>query len=290
MTKLWGIRSGVAAAALSCVLSVSGVRAASLYLSVVAEASAADGSTVAPAPGKPVSYVAIDGGYIDSGDPVGGMTVPAPALVEATLAQALSERGYQAAAAGVSPALVIVYNWGEIRHDSMQIQPTNHLKGNDRARLLLVTRTTHAERIEREIVNDRYTGIKMGAMTRTEPDREALQLAHDEMTFVVVSAYDVAALREHKQQLVWQVKLTTRAVGQPMADQLVSLIHYGGPYFGRNESERRDLKEPVVPAASVRTGAPASAANAVPAGVDAPWVKHLVETEHAMWSGKFPSD
>ncbi len=288
--KHWGIRNRVAAAALSCVLGVSGLRAASLYLSVVAERPAAEPAPLAPTAGNIVSYVAIDGGYIDSGDPVGGMSAPAPAVVEATLAQALSERGYQPAAAGTAPALLLIYNWGEIRGDSNQIQPTNHLKGNDRARLLLVTRSANAERIERDIVNDRYTGIKMGAMTRTEPDREALQLARDEMTFLVVSAYDAAALREHQQKLVWQVKLTTRAVGQPMADQLVSLIHYGAPYFGRNESERRDLKEPVVPASSASAAAPTVAMNELPPGVDSAWVKRLVETEHARWSGRFPSD
>ncbi|HVU31859.1 MAG TPA: hypothetical protein VHE61_00395 [Opitutaceae bacterium] len=285
-------RSGnwFAAVAAALALSLPNVRGASLYLSVVAETFGPDSAAFAAAPGKPVTYAAVDGGYSSAGDPVGGeKPVPAP-LIESAMAQALEGRGYQPAATGTAPAVLLVYNWGEIRRDSIQVQPVNHLKGNDRARLLLVTRTADEKRIEQSIVDDRYTGIKMGAMTRTEPDREALQLAHDDIAFVVVSAYDVAALRQHQRKLVWQVKMTTRAIGHSMSDSLTNLIRYGAPYFGRNESTRQDLKETIVPAESTGPASPPPAINQAPAGVDAAFVQGIVQSEHAMWSGRFPND
>ena len=280
----------MAAVVATSALGLSNLHGASLYLSAVAETFGADSGAISPAPGKPVTYVARDGGFIDSGDPVGGLHSPPAALIESAVTQALADRGFEPAPSGAFPSVLLIYNWGEIRRDSFQVQPTNHLKGNDRARLLLVDRTADAERIERDIVTDRYTQMKMGAMTRTEADREALQLSHDEMAFVVVSAYDAAALREHNRKLVWQVRLTTRAVGQPMADELVSLIHYGATYFGRNESARVDLKKDVIAASSVRIASPVPALNELPTGVDAAFVQGLVQSEHATWSGKFPSD
>lgn len=265
------------------------VRGAPFYMSVVAETFGPDAAAFSTEPGKPVTYSAIDGGYINSGDPVGGET-PAPAsLVESAMAQAVAERGYQAAAPGTAPALLLVYNWGEIRHDSFQVQPTDHMKGNDRARLLLLSRTADAERIERDVVADRYTSLKVGAITRTERDRETLLLARDELAFVVVSAYDVAALREHNRKLVWQVKLTTRAVGRPMSDSLVSLIHYGARYFGHDEPLRKSLKETVVSATMTPMVPPPPAARGGPSGVDAAMVENIVQSEHEMWSGRFAS-
>jgi hypothetical protein len=199
--------------------------------------------------------------------------------------QALTERGYQVAAPGTTPALLIVYNWGEIWRNSTQLPPPTHFRGNDRARLLLMTTTADAERIQEDLVNDRYTPMKVGRMTLTETERDTLQLSHDDLDFVVVSAYDVAALRQNRQQLVWQVRLATRALGHSMSDSLVSLIHYGAPYFGLNEKERQNLHEPVIAASSVPVQAPSPVQ--LPNSVDPALVQSVVRSEHATWSGEF---
>jgi hypothetical protein len=254
----------------------------------VAETFGNDASAFVAAPGKPVTSAAVNGGYINAGDPMGGMETPPATLIDAAMSQALGDRGFQPASGGTTPTVLIAYYWGEIRHDSFQLPSTNHLKGNDRARLRLVCRTEDAERIERDLVNDRYLSLKVGAMTRTEADRESLQLARDESAFVVVSAYDVAALREHRERLVWQVRLTTRAVGHSTADSLVTLVKHGAPYFGRDERRRQNTKDVVVPAASLSTTA--TSTPVLPAGIDAAFVNSIVKKEHAMWSGEFPKD
>lgn len=289
MTTFTRFGNWIVAAAAALALGLPGVRGASLYMSVVAETYAPNAANFAPAQGQAVSYAAVDGGYIDAGDPVGGMQPASAPLVESAMAQALAQRGFQPAAPGSTPTLLIVYNWGDIRHDSFQIAPTDHLKGNDRARLLLVTRSADEKRIESDLVNDRYFELKVGALTRTERDREAIQLAHDETCFVVVSAYDVSALQQPNPKPVWQVRLSTRAIGHSMSEELVSLIHYGAPYFGQDQKERVDLKKAIVTPDTVQVRSPAPGLTP-PANIDAARVREVVQREHAMWSGKFPND
>ena len=277
----------MAAIAVAIALGLPRVHGASLYMSVVAETFVPDSARYTATPGNAVTYVAVDAGYIESGDPVGGVT-PAPAgLVSAAVTQALAAHGYQPAPAGAAPTLLIVYSWGEIRRDSLQPLPTNHLRGNDRARLLLVTRNDDAEKIDASLVNDRYSPIKAGAMSLTTQQREALQLAGDAMHFVVVSAYDAAALQQQQVKPVWQVRMSTRAVGHSMSDAVANLVAYGAPYFGNDEKLRVDLKKDIVPATSL--GTPAAPAQA-PGGLDPALVQRITASEHDRWSGKFPSD
>lgn len=288
MTTFSRFGSGFVAAAAALVLSVSSAHAA-LYMSVVAETHGPDAANFVPSQGRPVTYAAVDGGYINSGDPVGGIRPAPAALVESAIAEALGRRGFEPAAPGTTPAVLLVYNWGEIRHDSFQVRPTDHLKGNDRARLLLVARDADARRIESDLVNDRYFDLKVGAMTRTERDRETIQLAHDDMCFVVVSAYDAAALRQNNRKLVWQAKLTTRAIGHSMSEAVVSLINYGAPYFGQNHEDRIDLKKGVIEPGAVRPLSPVPGLDTLPRDFAPDLVRNIVQTEHNVWSGKFPN-
>jgi hypothetical protein len=289
MAILNGKGNWLAAIAVAIALGLPSVHGASVYMSVAAETFTPDAAKYVATPGNAVTYVAVDGGYVESGDPVGGVTPPPAGLVSAALNQALAQSGYQPAPAGTTPTLLIVYTWGEIRRDSIRPQPINHLKGNDRTRLMLVDRIANAERIERSLVDDRYSPVKAGRMSLTANDREALQLAADDMHFIVVSAYSVAGLQQR--QLVWQTRMTTRAVGHTMADALTTLIANGAPYFGHDEKYRVDLKKDEVPASSVRVSTPAAPAPAqLPAGVDSAAVQGIVTTEHDRWSGNLPND
>lgn len=279
--------SWLAAIAVAIALGLPRVHGASLYMSVVAETFTPDAAKYVAAPGNTVTYAAVDGGYVESGDPVGGVTPPPAGLISAALAQSLAQAGYQPAPAGTTPTLLIIYTWGEIRRDSIRPQPINHLKGNDRTRLMLVDRIANAERIERSLVDDRYSPVKAGTMSLTANDHEALQLARDDMHFVVVSAYSVAGLQQR--QLVWQTRMTTRSVGHAMDDALATLITYGGPYFGHNEKYREDLKKDPVAATSIRATTTAPA-NQTPVGVDPAVVQSIIAAEHDRWSGNLPND
>ena len=72
--------------------------------------------------------------------------------------------------------------------------------------------------------------------------------ASDDLYFVMVSAYDFAALKQRQRRLIWRANLTVSARGVSMTDSLPALVLTGAPYFGR------DLKESEILFRNVRRG------------------------------------
>ena len=78
----------------------------------------------------PVYFTAYDNGRRSEGEAVGESVFPTPAGLQETLFQALAVNGYQPAAAGQAPGLVLIYHWGSHNAmtdlDHIQMFPEQH--------------------------------------------------------------------------------------------------------------------------------------------------------------------
>ncbi len=264
---------------------------------VVAEQTNQGAMLAPPAADRPAFYVAYDGGYIEAGDPIAGEKPPTAAVIGQTLRQVLAAQGYQPAPAPGAASLLLVYHWGAINTDTIAIPRFTKIKPNLKARIYLVASTRKAATLENfllsrksaPIANDwaPVPGFLSGEL------QDVLSRAQDDHYFVIVSAYDFAAISRREPTLLWRVKLSARSVGSDMDEVLPALIKTGGPFFGRNLPEARFLRGPLAPRGE---GAAAGPETAMPAPVtvagapDSAFVGHLVKQEHDLFSGEDVAD
>ncbi len=189
---------------------------------------------------KPCSYVAFDGGFIEAGDPIAGDTEPTPEQVRQDLTSALASQGFQDSKG--SPALVIIYHWGVLRPDHLEIKVPYEIRKNLSARLNLVsTRKMDAE-IENLIRDREQAGgqdLSAASPRFLVPPLDTV-VAHARLPriFVVVSAYDYQALSgRHEAKLVWRAKLSAQETSGDMLQVIPPLISKGAPYFGQDLAE-----------------------------------------------------
>ena len=259
------------------------------YMAVVAERTDQAAKPALPTPDHPAYYVAYDAGYIEAGDPIGGEE-PAPA---ATVAQALratlASQNYLPASA---PSLLIVYHWGVIRPDSHQIRDTFNIQPNLKARIALVSPSRQAGEIENYILERRMGRISPAFRVPNflpSPERDLLDLAQDDRYFVIVSAYDFAALTRRETKLLWRLKVSTRSPGESMTEALPAMLSGGAPYFGRHLTDMLTLKPPLFPAGLAATGAAGAQEFLPPPEVarqlDEGYMRHLIHEEYLQFSG-----
>ena len=263
-----------------------------LQMIVVAEQPDARAPAAAASPDHPVYYVAFDGGYIEAGDPIAGERPPGAAAMAKALQHTLAGLGYQPAAGAATPTLVLTYHWGLINRDSFATKIGTKIDPNMHARLSLVTTSHQDGEIENYLLDKRMLG-------RTNPafrspgilsirERDALELAHDNRYFVVLSAYDYSSISQRQPKLVWRVKLSTLSVGVSMADALPTLLQGGAPYMGRNLTDFEYAKVPLVAAVG---GGPGGEVDrfSPPLGntgsLDGQFLRGLMKPEHDEFSG-----
>ncbi|MDD2764432.1 MAG: hypothetical protein PHE83_10705 [Opitutaceae bacterium] len=259
-------------------------------LIVVAEQANPKAPPPMPDPDHPVYYTAADAGYIEAGSPIAGEKPPTAEAVGQALRVTLAAQNYQPAPDGSAPAQLLIYHWGVIRRDFIAIEPPFRVQPNLHARISLVATKKMAERIEDFIVG-RKSAVGLG---RSFPPpgllaprlQDVLSIAEDPRYFVIVSAYDYAAVSRHEPRLLWRVKLSARDVSGAMYEILPALIRGGGPFLGRHVEEPQYLKAPRRPA--VAPGEPDLPATAgqPPEG----FVRDLAQREHAAFSGEPVAD
>jgi hypothetical protein len=65
-------------------------------------------------------------------------------------------------------------------------------------------------------------------------NRNLLEQVIDDCFYVVISAYDGAALAHGDKKLLWRTKISTPAQGVSLAETTPALVASGGPFFGRD--------------------------------------------------------
>jgi len=259
-----------------------------LDMLVVAEQTDASANSALPTAAQPVSYVAFDGGYIEAGDPIGGLQPPSAAAVAQALATALATRHYQAAAGPTPPSLLLVYHWGLLARDTKQIRTAFQLQPNLAARINLVAPAKYAARISEDLL-DRRQPATVRVPILDPRERDLIEFAADDRYFVIVSAYDFASVARGDAKLLWRVKLSTRSPGVALADAVPTLLQGGAPFFGRDLAETQFLSPPLVATASV----PAAPVTAPPPDVlqalNQTYLNTLIHQEHVQFTGDLPA-
>lgn len=245
-------------------------------------------SAVKPAPptaALPTFYAALDGGYIESGDPIGGLKPPPASAIAQALGAALASQHYVPATTGNSPAQLLIYHWGLLNRDSRQIRTSLHLQPNLVARIGLVSTDAEAARIEEDLLDRRQPGPIHPPIIDPQ-ERDLIQFAADNRYFVIVSAYDFASVARGDGQLLWRVKLSTRSVGTSMAESLTTLLQGGAPYFGHDVNATQMLQQPL---AAATTGLAPVAPAEFTATLNQPYLDTLIHQEHVKFSGELPA-
>ena len=191
----------------------------------------------APAPATPFTYSAIDGGYIEAGDPIVGDTPPTADRVRQALFDALKSQGFDANR--TSPSVLLTYYWGVLRTDREQIRLAYGVKSNLNARIHLVSTEQLGAEVENHILGrQKASGTDMNASSPpwlVGPTETVVQMARQPRIFVIVSAFDYQALsQQHDVKPLWRLKLSAQETSGDMDQVIPSLIAVGAPYFGKN--------------------------------------------------------
>jgi len=258
-----------------------------LDMVVVAETSPESAKLVRPTPDQPASYVAFDDGYREAGDPVANEKPPTAAAVARALRQTLAAEGYRPATAQTPPTLLLIYHWGSLNRDSLAIRNGMEIDPNLKARVALVAGRAYERQIDddivqRQISRDLHTNFPP-PLFLSDQARELRQLAQDDRYFVIVTAYDYAALGRHEARRLWRTKMSASNAGVAMAAALPALIQGGGPYFGRGNEDSQFVRTALGLGGKVETGSPAgpeaSDLTSTAGRLDDPFIRELAEKE-----------
>jgi hypothetical protein len=241
----------------------------------------------------PIAFSAIDGGYIEGGDPVVGDNAPTPDRVRQAMFDALQSQGYSLNRA--SPSVLLTYFWGVLRPDREEIRRPYGIKSNLNARLRLVGTEDLSGEVENHILG-REKGYGTDDSVSSPPiligpTETVVQNARHARIFVIVSAFDYPSLsQQHALKPLWRVKLSAQETSGDMNEVIPALIASGAPFFGKN------VLEPKIVQATLATheGPTSTAAEmlqpAPEANVDSQIVSSVLSRERIEFSGINPGN
>jgi hypothetical protein len=234
----------------------------------------------------PAYYLAQSGGYRRTNDaPAGDQTLPVE-TIDAFIRRALATRGYHPASDTTPASLALVYTWGvHTRPPDDEVLSSGQLATNllDRAALVggekfrqefsaLLTEMIAQEDAADSLSTRRQTvdGVAvepvvgadqlemmnpMARFRRRDPKNDFLveQVAGD-VYYVVISAYDHAAITRNQRVLLWRTRMTVGAAGVSQTDSLPTLIRSAAPYLGHEMTEPATLMPRTLPEGKVKLG------------------------------------
>ena len=195
--------------------------------------------------GKPTSYVAVDGGSIEAGDPIAGDSAPTPRQVRQYLESALEAQGFKSGE--TTPNLVLIYHWGVIRIDHREISVPFHIKKNLEARIAVVSTELLGAEVDNHFKNRAEAGGENDNASSPTllvgPLATVVQQARLPRIFIVVSAFDYQSLAQHHEaKLVWTAKLSAQESAGDMTEVIPPLIAKGAAFFGQDFPDVRIIQ------------------------------------------------
>jgi hypothetical protein len=208
-------------------------------------------------------------------------------VVAQALRQSLAAQGFRPATVQSPPSVAMVYSWGLLSSDTLAGRSNFRIKPNPLAGVTVVAPGEYAGKVDQASL----AGARQPLPGLTHIYKPyTVDFAVNERYFVVVSAYDFAALNHGEARLLWRTKMSTRAAGVAMVDALPALLSGGGPYFGRNLDDPQNLHAPLFPTRSGSAGVPGEPETAPPAEitqrVDEQLLHNLLAFEHCEFSGE----
>jgi len=237
-----------------------------------------------------IPSLVIDGGYIEGGDPIAGDRAPTPMAVAAAVSSALRTHGFsiENGQATASPVQVLTYHWGVLRRRHWRDISLSNLNSNLKARLSLVARYDTVRDLEQYLLADRAMHGASHAVLDQPTYLDARQNAEDPRYFVILTAYDLNALKNRQAVPLWRVKLSALENTGSMANVVPALAAASGPYLGQNLSRPESVRVPEN--ASVATQEQNGQSYALTAdstnGLDQAFLGKLLKHEHTQFAGE----
>jgi len=219
-----------------------------------------------PSADQPAYFVAQSTGQHDFGQALAGEPTLAAPAVQPQLAAALAAAHYLAAPAGREPTLLVIFSWGLHAQVAPDLEDPGY--GNLLDRAALVAGQKFAAELRSVLdqydlsvaaTSQRPWGAQMPGMRPTTPailqdgfsplesfrrrdllTARLLEQISDDCYYVIVTAYDYAALARGARRPLWRTKLSMRAQGTALPDAVAALLRQGSGYFGR------DMDKPVL--------------------------------------------
>ncbi|HWA24171.1 MAG TPA: hypothetical protein VG734_00755 [Lacunisphaera sp.] len=199
-------------------------------------------------PQSPAYYLAQSQGYQAQGSTPMGLNPPSQEDIEKLVQSTLSQRGYLSAE-GTShpPSLGIFYYWGVHSaidpNEVFESPELMHVRQRDiLQRAKLVGGPSYVEKLQRQMT------FGSTIADHTPKAEHLLYQVHNDLYYVVVSAYDYSRLTKGERQLVWRTTMTVNEQGVSIKETLPPLIVSAADYFGR------DTNEPVALQRKIRRG------------------------------------
>jgi hypothetical protein len=179
--------------------------------------------TKRPLPTKevPVYYLPVIAGYGERGAVMDGTKPPAEAEVVEAVVKALAQEHYLLMKPGSTPDLMLVIWWGRINPliDEMpqnegEVAPT---------RVFINTREMMA------LVG----AFKADAFFKFDPD-QLREAARDDRYFLLIGAFDFAAMARKEKKLLWSARMSTESTGRSPDEIFPLLAASGAAVFGRD--------------------------------------------------------
>lgn len=248
---------------------------------------AADRTSGAPAQSGPLTCTLVDGGYIESGDPIAGENPPPADSVRQELQTALAQQGLTVG--GASPSLLLTYHWGILRVDHREINVPFGINSNMDARIKLVSTEEDGLEVENHIfAKKKGSGQSNDASSPpilVGPLETVVENARKPRYFVIVSAYDYTSVADHQQpKLLWRTKLSAQESSGEMSEVIPSLIATGAPFFGKGLRDTRIVETTTMPSVTPQHDGP-STQMAMGSDPGAQSINSLVKQEHGQFSG-----
>jgi hypothetical protein len=183
---------------------------------VVANTDVFDHNAPAPAPGKPVYYLAVSGGFRDFGWPMPGEQIPDSAGVLRMVTKILEGQGYKMAPAGRIPDIIILYSWGTLYRNPDPYAPNTFVP-----EMLKFLGTYKAS-------------VVPGAPNMFQPQLEDLGALVPHGIYVMTfHAYEFAAAQKGVVKPLWKTNISNSTRGFYLPEILPTMLTVAAPLIGR---------------------------------------------------------
>lgn len=190
-----------------------------------------------PTPENPAYYVAISLGFQDLGGIVGGEKPPPKEDVLRQISAALAKQGYlPATETSPPPTLALAFAWGTLNADyDYGFNPDLPPQQLNRHQILKFLGGYKMGFSKNDF--DPLTSTSLGFTLMNFDANTFYDLAQEDFYVAVVSAYDLASIKDKQKRLLWMTRISCPSSGYYMPDVLPMMMALGGPNFGR-ESDR----------------------------------------------------
>lgn len=203
-----------------------------LEVITVTDTTPAGSALPAASKDRPQYYVGLSLGFRDLGAPVGGIKEPPAKDALRFIAAELAKQGYLPATdKSPPPTLLLASTWGTFNADVFQPDPDRPRSYRNRAQIL---RFLGGKKVGfDDNFFDPLTAPATGLQLMSYDARNLYDIAQEDFYIIVVSAYDLAALRQKKKQLLWMTRISTPSLGFDLGESMPAMLAIAGPHFGR---------------------------------------------------------